>query len=57
MRKKSLITGAHVQNDSSRKSIHIFRINVFGWEYEYSPEAGLKKAYHWLVNNKNKFRS
>lgn len=57
MKKKSLITGVHVQHDPSRKSINIYRINSFGWEYEYSSEAGLKKAYQWFVDNKNKFRS
>lgn len=57
MKKKALITCVLVQHDPSCKSINIDRINSFGWEYEYSLEAGLIKACQWFVDNKNKFRS
>ena len=57
MKKKALITGIHVQDIPSPKLMNIDRINSLSWEYEYSLEAGLIKAYQWLVDNKNKFKS
>jgi GDP-L-fucose synthase len=57
MKKKVLTTSVHVQDDPSRKSMNIDRINSLGWEYQCSSEAGLIKSYQWFVDNKNKFRS
>ena len=39
-----------------RKLMNVGRVNSLGWEYEYSLEAGLIKAYQWFVDNQNKFR-
>ena len=40
-----------------RKLMNVDRLKSLGWEYSVSLEDGLILAYHWFIDNQDKFRA
>jgi GDP-L-fucose synthase len=54
--KGEIVFDATKPDGAPRKLMNVGRLASLGWKHTYSLETGLQDAYHWFLENQDKFR-